>query len=259
MKCQLHSNILKFIKKIKGISFHDFNIEISNNAKGEGFIGEILFITLINKITLQKEFLVIKQQKVQQDDEFVEWSNGPFENEICFYDKIWPYLKKIYEDKTEKCLDILPNFLGSTRDGVKMLLMDNLKAAGYIINDINKPFTEDHLTIVFKAYGIFHGISMALKEQNCEEYSRLVSGISYFWKEVFVEGEFHTRRLLNILPSVKKFFDPLTEKHLLDKLEEFEQRGPDLVHKALNEESGPKVVTHGDCWSNNFLFKYDVS
>lgn len=258
MSENLSASLVALLKNANQSNFDDFSIDVTNNAKGEGFIGDVVFILLTNRISQERQSLVVKQQKLH-DGKPSEWSNIPFENEIYFYETLWPTLRKMYEEITGKSPEFIPRCLSTLRESPKMLALEDLKAANYNTHDKTQTFGHDQMRRIFETYGTFHGISMSFKEQNCEEFSRLVKDIHHIWNDMFTDGDIVGKGLVNTVHETQNFFDSVTEQHLIDKLVAFERDGKKRVHDVLNRDSVPRVITHGDCWSNNFLFRYDVS
>lgn len=251
-------DLYALIQKVKKDSFEDFSVHLIDNIKGEGFMGDVIFVVVTDNQTHEEQLIVVKQQKVEDGKPLV-WSNALFNNEIYFYETVWPMLHKTYTRVTGKSLDFIPKCLGTSKNEVKRLALENIMAAGFESHDKIKTFNEDQLRLIFKTYGLFHGISMSLREQDEEEFSRLVAGLQLIWKRTFTKEGYLSKRLVYTAHEVQNFFDPATEKHLLDWLREYEKKGPELVHNLLNCDSISNVIIHGDCWSNNIMFKYNVS
>lgn len=252
-------DLYALIQKVKQEQLDDFVIDITKNSKGEGYIGDVVFVVLTNKKTGEKQNLSIKQQKVL-DGKPIDWSNQPFENEIYFYNSVWPTLHEFYFEKTGKSLDFIPKCLGTSLDGVKSLVMENLKSINFKNYDKTKIFKKDHLEKIFKTYGIYHGISMSLKEEKFEEFSRLVNGMHLdIWRDMFKAGALLDKSLLYHVRECICLFDSEKEKHLYNKIVEYEKMGSDIIYNLYDQDKTGRVIKHGDCWSNNLMFRYDVS
>lgn len=237
----------------------DFSIEISEEFnKGEGLVGDLFAITLVNKRSQEKRHVIVKQQ-LCLDGKPLEFTFKPFENEIRFYSDIWPRLIHMYENQTGRSVGFVPNCLGISHNEIMKIALENLATQGFLSHDKTQALDDEHLKLTFKAFGIFHGLSMTLKKQNIEEYFRLVSPLHFIWKEAFTKENVSAKCLKLFAGLVQNFFDPLTEGHLLEKLRLYENEGPELIYAVLNQEVVNGVIIHGDGWSNNFLFKYDVS
>lgn len=251
-------DLYAFIQTIKQNHLEDFAIDLTNNSQGEGYHGDVTFLMLTNKKTGEKQFLTLKQQKIK-NGKIIEWSNKPFENEIYFYDTVWSTLNKMYFEKTGKMLDFVPHCLGTSKDGVKRIVMENLKIKDFYVKDKTKHFEEEHFKHIFRMYGIFHGLSMSFKEENFEEFSRWTKTIHHLWIDMFNPNGFVGKSLGVNARAVLNLFDAVKEKHLYDSVAEYEKHGRDIIYNLINRDQTFRVIRHGDCWSNNVMFKYNVS
>lgn len=237
----------------------DFLIDVVNNdVKGDGFVGDILFVTLTHKKTEEIQELIIKQEKCK-DGKAIEISKRPFENEIYFYKTIWPVFQKFYRDQTGKSLDLVPNCLSTSNIALKRIILENVTSKGFAMHDKSKAFDENHLVTIFETYGLYHGISFALRELDNEQYKRLVDPLGSIWKDSFSDGQISSKLHSKRVKLIFSYFDESTEKPILQKLKNFEENGAQKVHQAMVYDKYEGVIQHGDCWSNNMMFKYDVS
>lgn len=234
-------------------------IEMVTNEEGQGFLGEIVFVTLTHKKTQEKIQLVVKQE-LKGSEKTEEELTLLYQNEINFYQSIWPFLKEYYKKVSGNDLDIVPKCFSTCNNGKKRILMENIKTQGYVLYDKSKPFDDEHFRIIFKTYGIYHGISMALREKDIKKYNQLISQQKNMYKKAFEnENGIYCKAFVNKVKDILQFFDPKTEKHILDKLEVYVKYGSKILKQLVTEEFPKGVLLHGDCWSNNLMFKYDVS
>lgn len=245
-------------KVVKG-TIQDFSIDIENIAdQAGGFTGDIFFVTLSKKDTLEKQCVVLKQQKGANGQPF-DYTIPFFENEIQFYSRILPELQQFYRDVTGKIFDKVPICHVTSNGPNKRLVLENLlneKFEGY---DKTKFFDEAHFEMIFETYGLYHAISMAFREKKAEKYSILENVLEPMWKTTFQTGSFMSTVLVMTCTEVQKFFEDETEKPLLNKLRLYERQGPEILNDCLWQGRTHCVFIHGDCWSNNLMFKYDVS
>lgn len=254
----LSSDLTSLIQAVKKDSIENYSTHVTSNTKGEGAVGEVLFIKLTDKKTGEVQAVTVKQQKIINGKP-MEFAEGPFRNEIYFYETVWPTLHEFYHKKTKKTLDFIPKCLGTSKGKAQMIAMENLKALGFDTYDKTKSFTEDHLSLIFKTYGILHGISMSFKEYNGEEFFQLVNSIEPLWLDMCKEGGLLNVSFVSNARELQTLFETVTEKHFIDKLIKFQTDGSNDICKLLGEESVSRVITHGDCWSNNLMFRYNVS
>lgn len=243
LRCKVKENIEEYL------------IDIVKKDGQEGFLGDILYVTLVHKKTQEQEMLVVKQEKVPA----VHHQDELFKNEIYFYISIWPVLQNFYRNITGKEMDFIPNCFGTSTEGHKRIILENMKAKGFVMYDSTKPFDAEHCRAVSRTYGFYHAVSMALKKKQTKEYIRLTSPFVDVMKKFYSDGGMLAKKFEEGLQAAQEMFDPKTEANVIEKLRKYEKIGPKLVHQILDDTNFQGVLLHGDCWNNNYLFKYDVS
>lgn len=256
---EICEDLFQLLKDTIKDNIGEYNIEVLNNdKKGEGFVGEMVFVNLVHKKTHDKKCLVVKQEQETVDSD-TNYGKGLFLNEIKFYNTIWPILQKFYKTVTKKEMDFVPAICGFSDKSPFKIVLENLNSQGYVTVDKTKPFDEEHWQIIFKTYGIYHAVSMAFREQHKDEYYALVKDLIEIRKHLFVDNQLPANSLIEGVKVAQKLFDEKTDVHILEKLRLYEEMGPKLVRQCINDETGQNVLIHGDCWSNNLMFNYDVS
>lgn len=235
-------------------NINEFSIDIKElDGKGECFVSDVFFVTLTRKKTNERHWLVVKQQKIY-NSEPLPISTKTFDNEINFYYSIWPVLQNFYQDVTGKPIVILPKCLATGTGPIKKLALQNLIVEDFKIYDKTKPFDDEHFSFIFKTYGIYHAISMALKETNIEEFNKLANLLHLAAEDGFTNA----RKILTVISRRFQTFFELSDKHLKEKLQLYEESEGQLAQDSFEQATSHGVIIHGDCWSNNYIFKYDV-
>lgn len=249
----------QMLKKQFGDRAGDFTIQVDGNFKNEnGVTAKILYVTIYNEKTGVRQYCIVKQEKPGQGYIY-EKIREMIINEIHFYTNIWKTFIEIYEEKTGKELTIIPYCNGISEEGLMKIALENITIQGFIEYDKTHFFDNDHIVLIYKTYGLFHGLSMILKHRSIEEYLRLVTPLHTAYKYSFEDDGYFTPRFKGVMTLVKEFFDPLTEGLLLEIIDLFASVGHKLVYEVLCQNLEDGVIVHGDCWSNNFMFKYQVS
>lgn len=127
-----------------------------------------------------------------------------------------------------------------------------------MINQQSEQITADHVGLVMQCLGRFHAISFALKDQQPEKYEEL----TFILKAPIISREFPSQRELlkrqkscvinsvsgeedaNLLATVKRLFKKEPADIAMDC------NDPRQIGTAM-------VISHGDAWQNNFIFRYD--
>lgn len=240
----------------------DLIIEILDNFDIEqGMMGEIIPILVTNNKTSESQYVILKQQKTE-NGKVLEYCANHFKNEMHFYENIWKKFSEIYEDRTGKILNLVPHCLGtskSPKNGMLRIAMENITMKGFNMLDRKASYDDEHLRILFRAFGNFHSLSMILKHQNEKEYRDLIEPILPTFQHLFKSNAIFTKTLKGVSRVVTGFFDPKSEVDLIQKMIAFEENGPELCDRILNANKYEGVLLHCDCWSNNYMFKYNVS
>ncbi|XP_053615397.1 uncharacterized protein LOC128678103 [Plodia interpunctella] len=191
-------------------------------------------------------------------------SDELFCNEVAFYNKIWPAFSKFQSlwEKVKYPFKSLPKCYLARND---LVVMKDLKQYGFVMPDRRQGLTVEQCYFVLKHLSHFHALSLAMKYHNPEGFYELINdkdGIS----EVFFVPEndayykdYYTQAIKNAITMVE---EELANSEDKDKyLEKFKQFcSEDTFFQSMVDLVTPQeplaVICHGDCWTNNFLFRY---
>ncbi|KAJ8957794.1 hypothetical protein NQ314_006469 [Rhamnusium bicolor] len=219
-----------------------YKMDVSGNTtKGDGYLGEVTFIKIIASAEKGGEKyynLIVKSAK--KSDEFRKQTpiREAFEREIFMYTKVFPI------------------FLCAVKTKKESLILENLKTEGFEIHDRKIVQNLNHALFVFRNYGKFHAISLALKSKKPALYKSLTKNMTN------VMGRFisQSKMITNFINDVKSAIDILRNsgrEALALKFEGFEDGIEDYLINYANPNNRQSVITHGDCWNNNMMFKYE--
>lgn len=127
-----------------------------------------------------------------------------------------------------------------------------------MINHKCEEITADHVNLVMQSLAKFHAISFALKDQHPERFEELTSVLKV---PVISRESTSQRELLKKQSSV--LINAVSDDKDADLLAAvrklFEREAADIAIDCLDlEKIGPaSVISHGDAWQNNFMFRYD--
>ena len=179
-----------------------------------------------------------------------------FMKEGGFYTNIVPELDKILissgqpELKVPKCYNL------NLRKGNEIIFFEDLRNNGFKMTDRKKGLDEQHLNLFLKELGRFHAASILLqdsksKKELIEQYPCL-------------EELFFNEKLIDDASTIQ-FTSSLTENasKILEQIEGYEQiaeeiKQIDYLGEVISELKSTRpfeVISHGDCWTNNVLFK----
>ncbi|XP_055296576.1 uncharacterized protein LOC129565584 [Sitodiplosis mosellana] len=260
IRAALHETIEKKLKS------KNYKTVVSSASKA----GESNFVGIVHRVSFNKndeekqEKLILKvaPQNETRRDQFN--SRALFLQEINMYDKILPFLKEFEQSKGvvieedgfveyPKCyrtIDEAPS---------ESLFLEDLSVRDFaIIDRYTQEVTADHVYLFMKALGKLHAISFALKDQQPEKFKELASSL----KEMFLRAneEFIGEFFDNQAESIFKVLDNAEDAHLLAKMKKVFENGAfktALECLDLDGTDPGSVISHGDSWQNNLMFRYD--
>lgn len=114
--------------------------------------------------------------------------------------------------------------------------------------------TANHVKLVMQTIGKFHAISFAMKDQEPEKLKELTSDLN----EILLRTA--QPEMVDFFKMLGKTLINAVDKDLADKVEKALANDPLAV--AVDCVSGMNaepyaVICHGDCWSNNTMFKHN--
>ncbi|XP_004927067.1 uncharacterized protein LOC101737863 [Bombyx mori] len=191
-------------------------------------------------------------------------SDELFCNEIAFYNKIWPALFE-FQNRwgIEEPFKSVPKCY-LARDNC--VLLKDLKQFGFVMPDRKVGLSVDQTYFVLRHLAHFHALSLAMKGHDPEAFHELWNsrdGIS----EVFFVSEnddyyrnYYHEAIQNAIAMVDQELQGTDSKdQYLDRFKEF--CSEETFFKTMVELVEPceplGVICHGDCWTNNFLFRYE--
>jgi thiamine kinase-like enzyme len=246
---------------LKKENLENYSIHISGSTeKGDGYLGDVTFVDVRGTNTNEKksyEFVIKSGKKSSQLREMIPVRNA-FENEIYFYNEILPVFREFQAEKgITDPFDNTPKFYDSIiEEEMEVLILGNMKTSGYSLHDRFNPMDQEHIRKIIKVYGKLHAISFALRDQKPEVFKELGGKLTDMMK--LSAKYIKPKEDRNTYEDIIKIAKEKKEDDVVAKLNILNERT-----KRLNEITDPNdpyaVILHGDCWNNNFMFKYAVS
>lgn len=146
-------------------------------------------------------------------------------------------------------------------DPSESVLLKDLSAHGFeIIDRHTQEISFEHVRLIMQVLGKFHAISFALKDQQPHKFQQLTSNLD----ELFIRRDDPKLReyFLWHIETLKNVVSGDEDAHLLAKVMKlFEQHPMDVTANCLDVKSAGagSVISHGDAWQNNMMFKYDTN
>lgn len=223
--------------------------------KGDGYMGDITFVKVEDE-NGKTYSLVVKSAKKSPLLREQLPVRMAYKNEIFLYTEVLKQFVNFQKEKNVKC--VFDNYAKCYEtliyDDVEVVVLENMKDAGYFLWDKAVGMNRGHVVEVLKNYGKLHAISYALKDQKPELFHNLASKLP----DIFIEME----QIFQDLQ--KKIFEEIIDlaktkgyNDIAEKLVSMEEK-ISVIYKG-DKENPYAIIAHGDCWNNNVMFKYKVN
>ncbi|XP_077291150.1 uncharacterized protein LOC143914722 [Arctopsyche grandis] len=251
----LRDDIIETINRIsRNETIEDATLHISEaTAKGDNYVGKLYRVKAIDKHGKSISLIA----KCAPGDNVMR-KKFPirviFEREILTYSEILPAMDALQDEfkipkKDRFCH---AEYYESINEVEKeCLFFGDLAVEGYKMYDRQKSFDNQHLEHVMKTLARLHANSFVMKKTKPELYEKLSQKVS----EPLDFGEGGTILELSRTKCCTVIENAEIRKRVEDSVEnplEKYQRFVDYKRTAPYN-----VICHGDCWINNFLFKYE--
>ena len=185
-----------------------------------------------------------------------------FEKEIGFYKYILPLLNKELEKLKEIPLR-MPRYLHSvSKDKEEVIFLEDMRKWGYRMLDRKIGMDRNHTMLIIKELARLHAISKIL--MNSEEFKKE----NLEKKFPFLEEPFEKmlKDMGNDKINVYMEEALTTSAEIAERNKGYEYAGrylrtlipkiTEVMRYSLKAEDPFIAICHGDCWNNNFLYKY---
>ncbi|KAJ8720712.1 hypothetical protein PYW08_006177 [Mythimna loreyi] len=187
--------------------------------------------------------------------------NAPlmFKNEHLMYREVLPKflsLQKQAEVPEEDQLKF-PKCYGTNVEAPnEIILIEDLKPSGFKMQDRLASLSDECVKSILRNLAIFHSLSYVLKNKEPETYNYYKDNLGDMW------GAIADR------PPAELVYFSQVENASINMLDDVEHQNvmrhkvSDLVTRAakmtkFENNSRYAVIQHGDCWTNNVMFKFD--
>lgn len=152
-----------------------------------------------------------------------------------------------------------PKFYGSVDiDLSECILLEDLNVRGFTMVDrYTENLTAEHVSLVMEYLGKFHAISFAMHDQQPEKFRELTKDLT----ELYIRCEDQNSRMFCassmqvVLDVITKEEDSKLRLKLMKMLEK--KDAIDIAFECVNGDNATAVISHGDLWQNNTMFRYD--
>lgn len=251
--------VKQIIRNEKCISY---NIEIdANTVKGNGYAGVIYAVAIRGGKSIKEDAkndikVIIKAAPTHKKLREIAPLREVFLNEIYFYKKLLPAFYDFQKSNNVLSgFNAVPLCYGVLEEeNSEGLALENLKENNYRLWNRKVQFNEDHVKIVSEQYGKFHATSLCLRDRRPDVFKTLEEKLKNYTFVSFLEESVDISAR-----QCDELREHLRDKKAIECLMRFKNNLGAFLKKDFKEVDEYSTVIHGDCWCNNFMFKYAVS
>ncbi|KAJ3649967.1 hypothetical protein Zmor_021680 [Zophobas morio] len=252
---QLRSVVTDATKKL---NLSKFTIDLNLNAlKGDGFLGEFYKVSVKDDESNSIYYLAIKKAPVEKTRREEQSMDMVYQNEISFYSEIVPAFRQFEQEQhVSKPFDSIARyFTSNSQIGREIIVFEDITKMGYILREKDLLLDDAHAKLIFETYGHYHAISFCLKNKKPEEFARLTASLHPIWKNLGEKERFLTF-LKASLKDTQESLNPDEDEIVLEKFRKYVDNTQEIFLESCDYKGQYSGIVHGDCWSNNMMFKY---
>lgn len=242
-----------------GFTPDKFHVRFEAGSNCDGLVGEIHRVTITEGDRQEDLFCKIPPLSAARREEFN--SMTLFEREIFLYSTVLPAMfefqrgKQVRESEgffnVPKCY--LTLFDADSEESV--ILMENLSNKGYRMGKKVEPVDLDHARLVMTNLGRLHGLSLALKDQQPEQFEK------FKLSDVLLPAVKHSEQLVAMFDAaLENAISLLGPEQQVERtrMEALREDHIQTLEECLDGSRAEPyaVLNHGDCWINNLLYGY---
>ncbi|XP_023012809.2 uncharacterized protein [Leptinotarsa decemlineata] len=252
---ETEKRLIKVIADQNG--FTDYQVEAQPGAqKGDNYFGIITSVSLKDK----NKSLELICKSAHSGEVFREKMpiHEQYVREIHLYESVLSEFKKFQEEYAVPNPFVgFPKFYGKYIDeNNECFFLENLKKSGYTHWDRKLPMNSEHIKAVLAEYAKFHATSLAMRQLKPEMFKNLTENIKTHVFEKPDRNENDEMGNMFMTTAIKNALEIVGDNSSL--IEAVRRAESGLIEDFASEDpSYDIVVTHGDCWCNNILFKYE--
>lgn len=185
-----------------------------------------------------------------------------FEREALMYNRILPMLSAFQREKglaKGDCFLSYPKCYAAVADAATdqyAVIMEDLRPMGFVMWPKRQPPPYDHMAHMVQQLAKLHSVSLALKDQRPADFAELQRLNDLWCPQLAGNG---MKNMMNTaLDKAVELLDSEEHVRLAKELRATNRETLGLLYSSSSFEP-LGVVCHGDCWINNFLFRYEAN
>jgi len=236
----------------------NYELKISaGSEKGDGYVSYVTGVEILGEN--KNLYVIIKNAPKEEAKEFraIMLARELFLREIFFYDKIYPAFRDFQrKNNVKKPFDnVCRMYKSIDTDCNEKLVLQNIRKDGYDLWNRLKQMDHAHVQLVFETYAKLHSTSYMLRDKKPDVYKSLLLDYTDLLSELML-GNMVKTTLSEVLKLVVKLFE--SEKNIANAVQKLQDEYEDYIN-LMKIKGKNSVIGHGDCWSNNMMFKYEDS
>lgn len=204
---------------------------------------------------------VVKINPMRKEAQVDAFTCNLIKKEIHFHAVVLPELNAALQSAGFEKLRIPKFYFAEEEPGREMLFFEDLRDRGFKMADRKKGLDAAHANLVLKELARFHATSHVLIARNGDPTDRypllkVDFATSTGQQREFLKGMFgsHMQPAVTLLQEIEGY------DSVLRWATRSQQDVMDVLRDQVTDGASPfKLICHGDCYSNNLLFRYDDS
>lgn len=256
--------ILEKIAKREG--FIEFTTEVDSGSNvGDNFTSELLRIIITGHRqpvtgTADEEKLHLMCKLAPENAKRCADFQGElsFDRESYFYTKLMPQFAEFQAEKGLPAVDQFKAFpkcydvFSDTENDVYVVTIEDMRPKDFAMWPKEKPMDVEYVAATLRELAKYHAISFAMKDQRPEqfaEHKKLIDVTQAFLTSENMHSMFRQ--------CYERVIDALQNDDYKDILRDVQRNIKKYFQECQTEEAADRfgVVTHGDLWNNNILFR----
>lgn len=228
--------------------------------KGDNYSGDISFVTVTgdngnNESTAFDIVIKTGKRNVKMRETGIDVL---YQREIYVYDKMFPTFHQFQMGHNcENLFNSVPKCYKTLQEkDVEIIVLENLKSKGFKLHDRQVNMNVHHMKLVLKNYAKLHAVSLSMRDQNPDQFNEIVANATPVLGQLLLNG---FKDVFQQMYDKQMKYIREVDSELYTQMDNI--FGPILMDTFLevyNAEVEDPVIIHGDCWNNNFMFKYEV-
>lgn len=175
------------------------------------------------------------------------------------YTKVFPLLDEFQKENViEHPFDNFAKCYGvCDKTGREAIIVQNLKAEGFEIHCRTQPQNLNHVLFIFRNYGRFHALSLAMKIKKPSIFKALTKNMTDVMGMFIIQANMLVQ-LEKDFDNALRIFQKYNDSAIAKKFENIRSSIKEVVSNLGKNTNPASVILHGDCWNNNMMFKYEV-